>query len=116
MNRRQKNYLNKYFNMYRWHDKNGKYLSLESWTENNINMYIELDATRKDVIAAMQEWIDAFDPYRELQLYARDSEYRSDSFLRGAFSLRNDVIDDFKKWANWVQGIINELKEMEKRD
>ena len=102
MNEKQKEILDKIFNVYDSTDD--KYIELEAWTDGGVDMIIDIDKN-KDIIDELETYIDNFDIDEEIELYREDKRYKD------AFTIR-ESLNDFESWLSYIEQIKNELKEV----
>lgn len=105
MNNKQKEILKKHFDMEDITYSNGVYTSLEQWTNGGVDMIIEFEKNR-NVIDALQEYIDNFDIDEEIEIYRQDKRYRENFTIR-------ESLADFENWIDFIRNIIKQLKESE---
>ena len=104
LNKKQKEFLENNFNVSTTNYSNGKYLTLEAWTDGGVDMIIELDY-KKDIIEGLNEYIENFDIDDEIDLYRESKEYRE------AFRITESV-KDFTEWINRIKTIKNVLESL----
>lgn len=102
INKKQKELLENNFNVRIEKYSNGKYLSLEAWTDGGVDMFIEIDY-KKDLIEGFDEYIESFDIDDEIDLYREDKNYRA------AFRITESV-KDFENWIAKIKTIKNVLE------
>ena len=101
MNNKQKEILEKYFNIYK--DNNFEY-ELEAWTNGGVNMFIEID-NNKDIIEELKKYINNFDIDEEIDLYRQDKNYKENFKI-------TESVKDFTEWITLINNIIKELEEV----
>ena len=106
INKKQREILEENFNVGEVEYSNGKYLSLEQWTDGGVDMLIELDM-KEDLIKGLEDYLESFDIDEEIDLYRQDKRYRE------AFRITESV-RDFEDWIKFIEDIINKLKGCEK--
>lgn len=104
MNKKQRDILEKYFNIDDTEYDDGKYLELEDWTDGGVDMLIYIDLQQTNIINGLEEYLNNFDIDEEIDIYRQDKSYRD------AFKI-TDSVKDFENWVKYIKNIIKELKE-----
>ena len=103
INKKQREILEENFNVEEIEYSNGKYLSLEQWTNGGVDMIIELDM-KEDLIKGLEDYLEGFDIDDEIDLYRESKEYREHFRI-------TESVRDFEDWVEFIENVIKELKE-----
>ena len=104
LNKKQKQFLDDNFNVRIEKYSNGKYLSLEAWTDGGVNMFIEIDY-KKDIIEGLDEYLENFDIDDEIDCYRQDKYYRENFRI-------TESVKDFENWIARIKTIRNILEDL----
>ena len=103
--KKQMEILEENFNVDETEYSNGKYLSLEQWTNGGVDMFIELDM-EEDLIKGLENYIENFDIDDEIDLYRESKDYREHFRI-------TESVRDFEDWVEFINDIIKQLRECE---
>lgn len=103
--KKQMEILEENFNVDETEYSNGKYLSLEQWTNGGVDMFIELDM-KEDLIKGIENYIENFDIDDEIDLYRESKDYREHFRI-------TESVRDFEDWVEFINDIIKQLRECE---
>lgn len=103
INKKQLSILSKNFRLY----EDNEYLSLETWTNGGVNMFIYISKTMSEsLVKQFEHYINCFDIDEEIDLHRQDSRYRN------AFRIVESV-NDFSQYIKEMKSILKELKNAE---
>lgn len=97
--------LGNYFNIDNSNYEDGKYLELEAWTNGGVDMIIEIDLQKNDIITELENYIENFDIDEEIDLYRQDKNYKANFTI-------TESVKDFEGWIEWIKQIIELLKQI----
>lgn len=97
---KQRDILEKHFNVVETDDE----LELEQWTNGGVDMILYFDK-EQDIIEELEKYIDDFDIDEEIDLYRQGEDYKQHFTIR-------ESLEDFENWLEFIQNVVNELKEV----
>lgn len=102
MNNKQREILEKHFNIYE--DTDNTELELEDWTGGGVDMLIQIDLKRGNIVEELSDYLNSFDIDEEIDLHRQDERYRNDFKI-------TESVKDFEDWVEYIKNIIKQLKE-----
>ena len=76
---------------------------LETWTNEGVDMIINIEKNGDTLLEQLKEYIDNFDIDSEIDMYRENEEYRNNFTIK-------ESLEDFESYISYVKDLIEELE------